>query len=151
MRIPHNCLILVADGRNMLLLRNAGMADAPDLKVEYGEEQPNPRDSEQKSDARGQMPATGTPGQASTAETDYHQQAEDDFARHIAEYLNGMALENRLDPLIVIAASRTLGELRHHYHPQVSDRIITEVDKVMTGYATDRIGEMLLEMEEASS
>lgn len=147
MRLPHNCLILVADGRKMLLLRNIGMADDPQLTVDYAEEQPNPADSDQKSDASGQRPTIGSPGQASTGETDYHQQTEDDFARRVADHLNGLALRNELDPLVVVASGKTLGQLRRHYHKETQARIIAEVDRVMTGYATDRIARMLADLD----
>jgi len=148
MRLPRNSLVLVADGRKMLLMRNNGMADDLNLTVEYGEEQPNPADQEQKTDARGQKPAGGTPGQASTEEADYHQLTEDRFAARIAQHLNAMALRNALDPIIVIASGKTLGELRRHYHKEVQAKIIAEIDKVMTGYSTDRIAQMLMGQEE---
>lgn len=151
MRLHHDCLILVADGRKMLLLRNVGMADAPDLRVIYGEEQPNPRDHEQKSDLAGRRPAIGTPGQASVSESDYHQQAEDEFARRIAAHINSMALRNDLGALLVVAAGKTLGQLRRHWHRETQARIVGEVDKVMTGYASDRIAAMLSEIEEPAA
>lgn len=148
MRIPHDCLILVADGRKALILRNAGMADALDLRVEHGEEQPNPPDYDQKSDLAGRTPAGIGPGQSSVGEADYHQQTEDEFARHIAEHLNAMALRNDLGALVVVAAGKTLGQLRKHFHNEVKARVVIEVDKVVTGYSTDRIAAMLTEAPE---
>lgn len=147
MRLPHDCLVLVADGRKMLLLRNKGMADMPRLEVEYGEEQPNPSDLDQKTDLAGQRPAVG-PGQASVSEPDYHRLAEERFAARVADHLNGMALENDLGALIVVAAPRTLGVLRRKFHKEVQARIIAEVEKVMTGHPTDQVARMLLAEEE---
>lgn len=148
MRLPHNCHILVADGRKMLLLRNGGMADDPKLSVDYGEEQPNPADHEQKSDLAGRRPAIGgLGGQSSVSETDYHQQTEDDFAKRTAEHLNAMALRNELEALVIVASGKTLGELRKHFHKEVQSRIIAEVDKLMTGAPTNRIAQMLMELD----
>jgi len=143
MLLPTNMFILVADGRKMLLLRNSGTADAPQLTVEYGEKQPNPPDHVQKTDLSGRRPATGTQGQASVTEADYHQQTEDRFAIRAAEELNGRALRHEYDALIVVAPPRTLGELRSHYHKTVRDRLVAEIAKDLTGYSTDRIVQML--------
>jgi protein required for attachment to host cells len=143
MLLPTNMFILVADGRKMLLLRNSGTADAPQLTVEYGEEQPNPPDHVQKTDLSGRRPATGTQGQASVTEADYHQQTEDRFAIRAAEELNGRALRHEYDALIVVAPPRTLGELRSHYHKTVRNRLVAEIAKDLTGYSTDRIVQML--------
>lgn len=149
MLIPRDCLILVADGRKMLLLRQDGAADDAQLTVVHGEEQPNPADQDQKTDRAGQRPAIGSGGQASVDEPDYHQRTEDEFARHIAEHLNAMALKNQLGDLIVVAAGKTLGALRKQFSPQTQSHIIAEVDKVLTGYPTDRIAAMLQEVETA--
>jgi len=148
MRIPNDSLILVADGRKALLYRNEGSADAPDLKDVHGEERPTPADHEQKSDLAGRRPAIGSPGMATVGETDYHRQAESDFARHIAEYLNGMALRNELSALIVAAPNRTLGELRKHFHRETRSCILAEVEKDLTAHPTPRIAELLVEREE---
>lgn len=147
MRIEPDTLILVADGRKLLLLRNSGTAGAPELVVDYGEEQANPPDREQKSDAQGQRPGSIGPGQASAGETDYHQQTQDRFAVHAAALLNEKALKNRLGPLIVIAAPATLGVLRRSYHGEVKARIVAEVAKDMTGTPVDRILHYLTELE----
>lgn len=53
MNLVHNALVAVADGQKMLFFRNQGDAQHPHLVVEYGEEQKNPADRDQKSDAQG--------------------------------------------------------------------------------------------------
>ncbi len=149
MRIPTHSLVLVADGRKMLLYRNNGTADAPALDVIEGEEQPNPPDHAQKSDLAGRRPTVGSPGQASVEEADFHRQAEEAFARHIAERLNGMALGNALPPLVIVAPNRLLGALRPHLHRETRAQIIAEVEKDLTGHPTERIAQLLTEREEA--
>lgn len=149
MRIPTHSLVLVADGRKMLLYRNSGTADAPSLDVIAGEEQPNPPDRAQKSDLAGRRPAIGSPGQASVEEADFHRQAEEAFARQIAERLNGMALRNDLPPLVIVAPNRVLGALRPQLHQETRTQIIAEVEKDLTGHPTDRIAQLLMEREEA--
>ena len=57
MRIPHDALIVVADGRKMLLLRNEGDAERLNLQVEHKDIHENPKDRDQKSDAAGRESA----------------------------------------------------------------------------------------------
>ncbi len=149
MRIEPDMLILVADGRKLLLLRNAGDAGAPELVVDHGEEQSNPPDREQKTDAQGQRPGSIGPGQASAGETDYHQQAEDRFAVHAADLLNQRALKNDFKKLVVIAAPATLGTLRQHYHGEVKARLVAEIAKDMTGHSVAQITRHLADAEPA--
>ncbi|HEX7852682.1 MAG TPA: host attachment family protein [Sphingobium sp.] len=149
MRIEPDMLILVADGRKILLLRNKGTVGTPDLVVEYGEEQPNPPDRDQKTDAQGQRPGSIGPGQASAGETDYHQQTENRFAVHAAELLNQRALQNGFGKLVVVAAPATLGLLRPRYHQEVKARLVAEMAKDMTGTPVDRIAAYLSELEPA--
>ncbi|HEX7871649.1 MAG TPA: host attachment family protein [Sphingobium sp.] len=151
MKIEPDTLILVADGRKILILRNSGTAGEPALTVDYGEEQSNPADRDQKSDAQGQRPGSFGPGQASAGEADYHQQAEDRFAVHAADLLNKRALQNGFERLIVIAAPATLGVLRQRYHGEVKARLVAEVAKDMTGTPVDRIARYLAELELAPS
>lgn len=146
-RLTSDTLILVADGRRMLLLRNTNSPLHPQLAVEYGEDQPNPADRDQKTDAGGQMPADGTPGQTTVGETDFHEQTEARFARHIARHLNDLALKGGLGKLIVVAPPKVLGQLRPHFHKEVQRRIVAEVGKDMTRYSTDRVAQMLLEAD----
>lgn len=145
MQLSHNALVAVVDGGKMLFFRNEGDGVHPNLTVEYGEEKPNPPDRDQKTDAQGQRPSSATPGQESTAETDYHRQAKDEFAAHAAEELKVRALRNEFDDLVIVAAPKILGEMRKHYHKEVSARIRAEVPKDLTGHTPDRIEAILSE------
>ena len=77
------------------------------------------------------------------AQTDFHQLEEDRFAAEAAEMLKKRALANQFEKLIVIAPPRTLGELRKHYHKEVSQRLIGELDKDLTGHPIDQIEKAL--------
>jgi protein required for attachment to host cells len=67
-------------------------------------------------------------------ETDWHQLAEDRFARDIAEALYRKAHQGRYDRLVVVAPPKVLGELRKSFHKEVAERVIAEVDKTLTGH-----------------
>lgn len=166
MQIPHNAAVLVADGRKLLFLRNEGDEEYPNLVVEYGEEHINPKDRDQKSDAAGRSSSAwgggsqsghgqpvgyaggqagrGQGGQFSPArsamqETDFHQLEEDRFAAEAADLLKRRALSNEFESLIVVAPPRTLGELRKHYHSEVSARLAGELDKDLTNHPIPEI------------
>lgn len=167
MQIPHDSLILVADGRKMLLLRNEGDATHVNLQVEQKEIHENPKDGDQKSDAAGRASSTQSgpgapaiarggsmhaqgqgaqfaPSRGSMEETDYHQLEEDRFAAEVAQILAAKALSNSFETLIVTAPSRTLGELRKHYHKEVEGRLVKEVAKDLTNHPVPEIEKVLL-------
>lgn len=167
MQIPHDAFVLVADGRKMLFLRNEGDAVQPNLQVEAKEIHPNPKDSDQKRDASGTASSTQSgPGAPSVArngsmhaqgggaqfapsrgtfeETDFHQLEEDRFAADAADLLKRRALVNDFESLIIVAPPRTLGELRKHYHKEVSQRLAGELDKDLTGHPIADIEQALL-------
>ena len=140
MHVPHNAFVVVADGRKMLFLRNEGDAEYPNLQVEKKLVDNNPKDSDQKRDQSGQSSSTqsGTMG-----ETDFAQQAEDRWAADAGEQLRKRALANDFDALVVIAAPKTLGELRKHYHKEVEARLVGELAKEMTDRPVGDIEQML--------
>ena len=150
MRLPHDALVLVADGRKMLFLRNHGDGEQIDLRVESHREQVNPPDRDQKSDA----PGTGNPrfgiGRDTYEEVDFHQLAEDRFAGEATEMLRRRALANDFDALLVVAPPRTLGELCKHYHKDVATRLIGELDKDLTNHTIPAIEQVLTAAESAS-
>lgn len=134
MTLPHDALILVADGRKALFLRNQGNGRQIDLRTASHRTREDRKDSDIKTDAAGQSPApggTGLPG-GTMGEPDFHQQEEDRFARDLAEKLNAMALAGQFDALVVIAPARTMGELRPLWHKEVRARIVGEHVREMT-------------------
>lgn len=145
MQLPHDAFVVVADGRKMLFFRNKGDSEFPHLIVEHAREHPNPKDSDQKTDAAGRgssvwsSPAGGGEGgqfaanRGSMTEVDFHQQEEDRFAAETAEFLKKRALAQEFDALVVVAPPKTLGELRKRYHKEVTDRLLGELDKDLTG------------------
>ncbi len=134
MLIPHNSVVLVADGRKMLFLRNEGDNEFPNLIVESAQEQDNPATRDQATDAAGGASSTQGAARSSFEPTDFHQIEEDRFAAQAADLLKRRALANDFDSLIVVAPPRTLGELRKHYHKEVSNRLAGEIDKDLTGH-----------------
>jgi protein required for attachment to host cells len=147
MRVPHNTLVAVADGRKLLFLRNEGDAEIPVLRTEKVQVQQNPKDSDQKTDLAGRAPGGGRVGTGgagnSMNEADYHQLEEDRFAAEAADLLKSRALTGDFESLIIVAPPRTLGEMRKHYHKEVSNRISAELAKDLTNHPVSEIEKIL--------
>jgi protein required for attachment to host cells len=74
--------------------------------------------------------------------TDWHQQAEDDFAKKMAELFNfHMADDARKG--ILIAPPKVLGAVRKYLHPDARLRLIAEIDKDYAGRTALEIAELL--------
>ena len=143
MQIPHDAAVLVCDGEKLLWLRNEGDADYPNLEVEGKRKEDNPPDRELTANRRGRVQESAGHGRSAYEETDFHQLAEDRFAADAAEMLKSRALKNEYEKLIVVAPPRTLGEMRKHYHVEVEQRLIGEVDKALTGHPLDEIEKII--------
>ena len=126
MNLPTNALVAVVDGENLRLFRNTGTATDVQLK---GIE--TPALEERVSGSAGRI--------SSDANPDNDTQAEDGHAMSVAEALNGWALKNKSDKLVVIAAPKTMGELRKHWHKEVEGAIIGEITKTLTNASPEDI------------
>jgi protein required for attachment to host cells len=145
MKVPHDAMVVVADGRKLLMLRNEGDTEHLNLQVVRKELHPNPKDSDQKTDSSGAASSIRSgSGQFASAggtmgETDFHQLEENRFAAEVAGMLKEEALRNNFESLIIIAPPKTLGELRKHYHVSVSDRLKGELAKDLTDHPVPEI------------
>ena len=144
MTIPHNALVLVADGRKMLFLRNQGKGQQIELVTEAHHERDDRKNSEIKSDAAGAGAQSGGHGRPAMEETDFHQQDEDRYAAEAADQLRIRALAGDYDALVIVAPPRTLGELRKHLHKEVEKRVVMELAKEMTDRPLPDIAAMLM-------
>ncbi|THD36718.1 MAG: host attachment protein [Sphingomonas sp.] len=143
MQIAHNTLVVVADGRKALFLRNEGDAVHPNLIVEHAEDRLNPADRDQKTDAPGRA-SGGVGGRQDTMdEVDFHQQEEDRFAADVGAMLKSRALASDFETLIIAAPAKTLGEIRKHYHVEVEKRLAGEIPKDLTGHPLPEIEKAL--------
>lgn len=121
MLLPHATLIALVDGERLELYRNAGNEAHPDLAPL---ETPKLAEENHGSGSR-HYSSAGNP-QASLLEEDAH-------AAAVAAWLNGQVLGHKVEKLVVIAAPRTLGEMRKHYHKQLEATLVGEVAKDLVG------------------
>lgn len=146
MLIPHAALVLVADGKKFLLLRNVGEPGYPVLAFEGNGEKDNPRTIVQGTDVSGRYRTYGN-ARSAMEQTDFHQLEEDSFARDIAGLLDRLAEADTFAKLVVVAPPRTLAELRRHFGKAVTSRIVAEIDKDLTKHPVLDIAALLSEGE----
>ena len=134
MPLPHNALVLVADGRKMLFFRNEGDENQIDLRTEAHEARRYQRkDREIKTDAPGTMKQSFGYGRSTYEEPDFQQQEEDRWIKDAAEELKQRALRNDYEALAVIAPPKALGVLKKCLHKEVEKRLVCTVNKEMSG------------------
>jgi protein required for attachment to host cells len=122
MQIPKGATVAVADGEILNLFRNTGDEATPQLT-------PLP-DADVSTTNHG----SGGRHHSSAANPADSQQDEDSFAAGIADILNRRVLDGKIEHLIVVAAPRTLGELRKHYHKTLEAVLVAEIAKDLTGH-----------------
>ena len=132
MKIPKDAVIAVADGEKLNLFRNAGDESAPKLTA--------------LPDAHVETGNKGSGGRHhnSSANPSDSQQDEDGFAAGTAKILNKRVLEGKIENLIIVAAPRTLGELRKHYHKALTAILVGEIPKDLTGHSMTEIERTIL-------
>ncbi len=143
MKIDQNALVMVADGRKILVFRNKGDSAFPQLEAETVREQENPADRDQASDAAGRSSSPMGGRQSSMEQVNFHDQEEQRFAVEAADILKRRALANDYEKLIVIAPPTALGEIRKHYHKEVQDRLVGEIAKDLSNHPVAEIEKII--------
>ena len=138
MPLPHNALVLVADGRKMLFFRNNGDENQIDLRTEAHDQRKDRKDRDLKTDAPGTAAVLRSSGggdahRPAYSETDFHQQEEDRWIEDAAEELKKRVLRGDFEALAIVAPPKALGHLRKCLHKEVEKRIVCTVNKEMSG------------------
>jgi protein required for attachment to host cells len=133
MPLPHNALVLVADGTKVLYLRNHGDENQIDLRTESHDQREDRKDRDIKTDAPGTTKQSGGYGRSTYEETDFQQQEEDRWVKDAAEELKARALRNDFEALAIVAPPKALGTLKKSLHKEVEKRIVCTVNKEMSG------------------
>ena len=116
--IPHDALIVVADGIGARFFRNSGQENKITLSAD-GELKPT--------DLLNSGPAGKRPRESSGQETD-----EATFAKQLANELYRRAQSGNFAALVLIADKQTLGQIRPALHKEVRKRLVREIGKTLT-------------------
>lgn len=132
MKIPHRALVAIANGEHFKLMRNVGTPFEP--RLEHVED----LDLELTNFSAGvrHQDRSGPPRNSTDIDELAHGAA-------IAEYLNGRALNGRLDDLVIAADPRTLGQIRQHCHKELKNKVVGELAKDLTNQPLPDIAQAL--------
>jgi protein required for attachment to host cells len=116
--VPHNALVVVADGVGARFFRNIVANDESSLTLE---QEFNP------SNLLDDGPSGMRPPESSRQETD-----EATFAKQLAHELYRCAHSGQFASLVLIADPQTLGQMRPILHKEVTDRLLFDLAKTLT-------------------
>jgi protein required for attachment to host cells len=131
MLLPHGTVVAVVDGRTLALYRNLGNEAEPKLAAMDA-----PSLDEQNNSA-------GMRHFSSAANPTGHQLQEDAHAAAVADWLSKQVSERNIAHLVVIAAPRTLGEMRPRYGKPLLAALTGELHKDFVGCSAKEILEAL--------
>jgi protein required for attachment to host cells len=125
---PHDWVV-VCDGRKALILENLGDEITPNLRMKQVREHPDAPTHAQGAEPPGRVqPSVGT-ARSAVEQTDWHDRAEETFLQGLVRELDAAVTREPKKKLILIAAPRALGMLRHAYSAAVRDALKAEIDK----------------------
>lgn len=125
--LSHNALVVVADGHQAVLFRNTAKQG---IELEE-KERLSPKHLQDES--QGKQPEETAPKDEDEAT----------FAKQLAERLNRMVLQNKVDELAIIADPTTLGTMRKHYHKLLEKALVKELAKTLTTASGEDIAKAL--------
>lgn len=139
LKLPHDGMALVSDGRKALFLKNEGDDVYPNFQVERVlEAESNAPAREQDGDkllVRGERHTIEQP--------DKQELAERKFAAEVADVVNAAASTGDVKAIVVAAPPRTLAQLRAHFSHAVKQKILAEVNKDLTKHPVYEIEQHL--------
>jgi protein required for attachment to host cells len=120
MLLPHGTVIALVDGKNFELYRNTGNEAEPVIS----------------SESTPKLDSSNHSGGSHHSSSGNHAGSlvnEDAHAIAAVEWLNSQVLGHKIAQLVIVAAPRTLGEMRHHYHKELEKALLREVAKDLIG------------------
>ena len=124
-QLPHDSLVVVADGHNAILLRKEGSGSDLSLREESRLSPENLLDN---------GPSGSRPEEQTSQQTD-----EATFAKQLAGALYRMHHRGLFSRLVLVADPQTLGQLRDTMHKSVEASIAFTLDKELTNHSVPEI------------
>ena len=128
-QVPHDALVVIADGGGATLYRNSGS----DTEVSLKEERKlSPKDLSEEGPS-GSRPEDQTPRQTDEAT----------FAKQLAQALYKMAHGGKFKDLVLVADPQTLGQVRSAMHKTVEASLVFSLSKDLTNHSVADIEKAL--------
>lgn len=124
-KIPHNALVVVADGRGAILLRNTGSGDTITLREERRLSPQHLKDD----GPSGSRPEEQTPRQTDEAT----------FAKQLTHKLYKMKADGEFEVLVLVADPQTLGQMRGIMHDTLKAAVLLSLPKDLTHHSSEEI------------
>ena len=138
-RLKSGAWILVADGEKAWFLENIGDERNYNFSVVRKEEQDNPANSEQGTDAPGRFNEGPSVQRSALKTIDWHQLNKVRFAAELSELLYLRAHAGRFQEIALVAPPQILGVLRQELHSEVTEKVVAEIPKTLTNVPVDEI------------
>lgn len=137
--------VLIADGGRARVLesetRTANLESLPEMQLQASDVVEGPVESDRPGRVQ---ESVGPTRHAIEPRTPHKRQREMDFARHIARRLEETI--ERYDKLLIVAAPKTLGDLREYLAPAVEQKVTATVSKDLTNTPDREIPELLVDV-----
>lgn len=143
-KIPEGAWVVVCDGRKALILENVGDADYPDLRMRDVDKQDDPPTSDLGTDRPGRVHQRVGARRSSVEQTDFHDEAEQEFLAGLVHRLDDALLAKEAKDLVIVAPPRALGALRRAYSGHIRSALVAEIDKDLTTMPVDQIEKHLV-------
>ncbi|MDB5654043.1 MAG: AtsE [Tardiphaga sp.] len=130
MILPTDTIVAVADGEKLHLFRNTGTETEMSLVAAADQ------DVEAIAGAGGSNSSSANPDESRVEEAG--------FATGIVDMLNKRVLAGKFSNIVIIAAPKTLGEMRKHYHKKLEEALVGEIAKDLTGHPIADIEKTIL-------
>ncbi|MBW9052987.1 host attachment protein [Rhizobium mesosinicum] len=138
-KVPWESWVVVCDGAKALILQNAGDTELMNLQVRETLTQPNQPTREIGTDKPGRSYAPDGLSGSAMEETNWQDQAEEEFLKEVAGKLDELVHEKEARRILLVAPPRALGALRPNLSADVQAAISAEVAKDYTNLPVDQI------------
>jgi protein required for attachment to host cells len=130
---PTKSWILVADAGKARIFANLGVGKGLVEVTEGAVTNPLPKTREIGSDKPGRaFESANSARHAMAPRADWHEQAKEEFAKELADWLRAAHQAKSFDQLVIAAPPKMLGSLRQHLDPKVAQTVAGEIDKDLT-------------------
>jgi len=133
--IPHDCLLLVGDGRKAIVLRNTGAQRRLKFEPLRVFEHETPRTRELGTDRPGRAIAGISESRNAYEATDWHHLEESRFLQGVEQALARAVQNHPKAQIVVVLPPKWLGEFRAKMSAKLKPHVIGEVAKDLTNHS----------------
>ncbi len=131
MKLDKGTTVVIVDGEKLNLFDVVDIGSPPVLSARAAP------------DLSGDNKSSGTRHGSSSANPDDSRLEEDSHVVAVVDWLNKQVLGGKIDALVIIAPPKSLGEMRKHYHKNLTAALVGELAKDLTGHSMADVAKSL--------